>query len=183
MKIPKKAKCVFRGVIFEMWQWEQKMFDGTFETFEMIKRSQTTQVIAIENDMILIAKEEQPTKPLFFSLFGGRVEKGETPLLGAKREFLEEAGMIGKNWELLKIYEPTTKMDWSIYLFVTRQVKKITEPKLDSGEKIEMMKVNFDQFIELILEQGCGGCELQCDILKMKLNGTLDEFRKKLFQK
>jgi len=33
--VPEEAKLVFKGIIYDVYQWEQKMFDGTFSTFEM----------------------------------------------------------------------------------------------------------------------------------------------------
>ncbi len=39
MKIPPNAKRVFKGIIFDVYQWQQKMFDGSKETFEMLKRA------------------------------------------------------------------------------------------------------------------------------------------------
>ena len=45
--IPKDARCVFKGVIFEVWQWEQKMFDGSMATFERIKRPDTVVIIQL----------------------------------------------------------------------------------------------------------------------------------------
>lgn len=37
MKLPPQAKKVFTGQIFDVYQWEQEMYDGSFETFEMLK--------------------------------------------------------------------------------------------------------------------------------------------------
>src|SRR3989338_8402924 len=92
-KLPKNAKRVFKGEIFEVWQWRQKMYDGTTETFEMLKRPDTTQVIAVIEDKILILKQKQPNNAsAFLSLAGGRREKNESALNSAKRELLEETG-------------------------------------------------------------------------------------------
>ena len=102
MKIPPEAKCVFKGIIFDVYQWEQKMFDGSTATFEMLKRPNTLQVIAADENYIYLGQEEQPGKGPFFSLFGGRQEPGEDPLAGAKRELLEESGLAADDWELLK---------------------------------------------------------------------------------
>ena len=53
-KLPKNARRVFKGEIFEVWQWPQKMYDGSTETFEMLKRPDTTQVIATVGDKIAL---------------------------------------------------------------------------------------------------------------------------------
>ncbi len=34
--IPDHATCVFRGMLFDVYQWQQEMFDGSIETFEML---------------------------------------------------------------------------------------------------------------------------------------------------
>jgi hypothetical protein len=45
--IPENAKLAFKGIIFEVWQWEQKMFDGSIEIFERIWRSPSVNILAI----------------------------------------------------------------------------------------------------------------------------------------
>jgi hypothetical protein len=45
--IPTDAKMIFKGKLFEVWQWEQKMFDGSVETFEHLKRPNMAVVIPI----------------------------------------------------------------------------------------------------------------------------------------
>ena len=59
--IPDNASCVFRGVLFDVYQWQQKMFDGSHGTFEMLRRPDTIAVVAIDDDGKIIAcHEEQP---------------------------------------------------------------------------------------------------------------------------
>ncbi|MFO0971471.1 MAG: hypothetical protein U0520_03950, partial [Candidatus Saccharimonadales bacterium] len=58
--IPQDAKKVFDGVIFDVFQWQQQMFDGTTETFEMLRRPDTVQVICIDEGKVLVLEEEQP---------------------------------------------------------------------------------------------------------------------------
>ncbi len=181
MKIPKHAKKVFRGEIFNVYHWEQEMFDGSKETFEMLKRPNTVQVIAVQNDKILLAKEEQPTKPLYYSLFGGRQDVDSTPLKAAKRELLEESGLTSEVWELYLEEEPYTKMEWTVYTYIARDCKKIQEQKLDAGEKIEIVAVDFEEFIRIILSERFFGKELILDVLRRQAAGTLQQLKKKIF--
>ena len=183
MKIPDKAKKVFTGVIFDTYQWEQEMFDGSQATFEMLKRPDTLQVICTQEDKIIMGRESQPNKKDFYSLFGGRLEKDEDHLSGAKRELKEETGLESDDWEEIKVYEPYTKMEWEIHVYVARNCKKVAEQNLDSGEKIELIEVNFDEFIDLVLNEKFYGKEIVEGILRMKLDNTLDDFKQKLFKK
>ncbi|KKT71448.1 MAG: NUDIX hydrolase [Candidatus Moranbacteria bacterium GW2011_GWF1_44_4] len=58
--LPKNAKRVFRGVIFDVWQWKQKMFDGSLATFEKIKRPDTVNIVGVVGKRIIILRQKQP---------------------------------------------------------------------------------------------------------------------------
>ena len=183
MKIPKQAKLVFKGKIFEVHQWKERMFNGSYEVFEALKRPDTVQIICTQGSKILIAYEEQPTKLPFYGFFGGRVEKSENPLAAAKRELLEETGMESSDWELLKVFEPISKMEWDIYFYIARNCKVIASPKLDSGERIEIQKLNFESFLKLIDSDKFRSRDIASDILRMCCNkAKLKAFKNKLFK-
>ncbi len=183
MKLPKQAKQVFTGQIFDVYQWEQEQFDGSTATFEMLKRPNTVQIIATAGETIYVTHEEQPSKGAFRSLIGGRQDvPGESILDCAKRELLEEAGMVSDDWELLRIVSPYTKMDWEIHIFIARGVKKIKEQSLDAGEKIEILTVSFDEFCDLVFSEEFWGCEFAYWLLQMKhvKPKEFEAFRKRL---
>src|SRR3989339_424548 len=183
MKIPKQAKKVFTGEIFDIYQWPQKMFDGSTATFEMIKRPDTVQIIATQDDKIFFTKEFQPNQKRDYGLIGGRVDKGEKPLAAAKRELLEESGMVSKKWTLLKTYQPVHKMDWTIYYYIAQDCKIVAKQNLDAGEKITIHKNSFEQFIKNIVGLPSWNNQFVYDILKMQLKGKneLEKFKRQLF--
>lgn len=149
--IPENAKRVFKGQIFDVYQWQQKMFDGTTETFEMLKRPDTIKIIAIKDKKIVITDEQQPDHKSFLDLPGGRHDvDSETELDAAKREVLEETGMAFKSWKLVKVEQPHTKIDWFVYLFVATDFESQQDQKLDAGEKIEVKSMSFDEVKELL---------------------------------
>ena len=181
MKIPKEARKVFEGIIFDVYHWEQKMFDGSTETFEALKRPDTIQIIPVQDCKILLAHEEQPNREATFTFFGGRAEKGEEPLTTAKRELLEEAGLESSDWELYKVYDIESKIEWQVYFYFARGCKKVTEPTLDAGEKIEVRSVNFEDFLKITSDEKFWGTEIANDIFRMKENsGKLENFRQRL---
>lgn len=182
MKIPVQAKLIFKGIIFDIYQWEQTLFDGSTATFEMVKRPNTSQIIATRNNKIIIAEEEQPNKPPFLSLLGGRQENNESALEGAQRELLEEGGLKSTDWELIKTYNQFGKIDWEINLYVARNVEQVTDQNLDKGEKIKLREVTFEEFCELVLEPQFYGQELTRDFWEYKAKGgeKFRELKKKL---
>lgn len=150
--LPINAKKVFSGVIFDVYQWEQEMYDGSTEIFERLDRADTVDVLAITRDgKILIQRQSQPDREeSFLSLIGGRVEKGEDTLEAAKREMQEETGYTSDQWEFLLSHEPTRKIRWEMFVYVARNCEKTMDQDLDPGERIEVREVTFDQFIELV---------------------------------
>lgn len=182
MKIPPQAKKVFKGVIFDVYQWEQEMFDGSKAIFERLRRPYTVGVIPVYEDKILIALQEQPTNSLGYSLFGGMINVGEDELSAAKRELLEEAGLVSEDWELFRNFDIDSKVDWKVYYFIARNCKKVAEQKLDVGEKIQIKPISFDEFINLMTSGETSDYQLVADILRMKLDPVmLEEFKRKLF--
>lgn len=183
MKIPTAAHSVFKGKIFEVFQWDQQLYDGSTGVFEMLKRPNTLQVIAVNGNDLFITHEEQPTKGPFYSLIGGRQDEGETPLEGAKRELLEESGLVSDEWVLYKTYTPLTKIEWNIYTFIAKNCRKIGEQQLDGGEKISIKTVSFDEFTNLVFSEKFYGNEFAFDLMQMMYREPerFDEFKKQLF--
>lgn len=148
--IPSHAKLAFKGKVFEVWQWEQKLFDGTVKIFEQLKRSNTAQIISVVGNHIIIQIEEQPNKSKpFLSLPGGRCNLDEEPLEAAKRELLEESGYTSNDWALCKEQNSVGGIDWVVYTYIARKCVFQELPKLDSGEKISTRLVTFEEFLML----------------------------------
>ena len=150
-KIPDNAKKVFEGIIFDVYHWDQEMFDGSVSTFEAIKRGDSVTVLATVGDQFLINKEEQPGREPFYAVPGGRVDKGEDPLIAAQRELLEETGYVSTSlvhWFTIDASD-MAKIEWNSHYYLAKDCKKEKEVTLDSGEKIQTELVNLDRLLEL----------------------------------
>lgn len=167
--IPDEAELVFRGKIYDVYQWPQKMYDGSTETFEMLRRPDTVKAIAIltpeeqeklQNvrdvsaneigDKIVITRQTQPRKDWFYDYPGGRMDEAdESELAAAKREMREEAGLELRNWKLITVEQPFTKIDWLVYTFVATGLIGQVEQDLDAGEKIEVELATLEKIDQL----------------------------------
>lgn len=182
-KLPRNAKIVNKGIIFDTYQWEQKQFDGSFKTFEAIKRNPTVQIFPITKDnKIIILNEEQPHVGKFSGLVGGHVEDNETPKETAHKELLEETGMKCDELKLWKKTEFGSKIIWNSFYFIAKNVKIVQKATPEVGEKIEMMEVDFDEFIEFTQKENFRNKSFSDMIFRMiHTPGKLDKFKKELF--
>ena len=141
------------------------------------------EVIAVKDGKIWYAEEEQPLAGKYQTLFGGRVEPGEDPAVGAKRELLEEAGFTCKSLELYQSTMPVSKLDWTIYLYIARDCQLTQAQNPDAGEKISIHSCTFEEFIQKVLNQeiqSTSQFELSIYHAVYREPAKLEEFRKKL---
>ncbi|MBI4225345.1 MAG: NUDIX hydrolase [Candidatus Sungbacteria bacterium] len=181
--LPEHARMVFKGVIFEVWQWEQEMFDGTMEIFEKAWRPATVEIIATVGDKILMEEQDQPNRKNNINTPSGRIEEGEDALDAAKRELLEETGYASDQWSVLFKHGPSGKVLHEVHYFIARNCRKVQEPHLDAGEKIETKLITFDDFMRLTEEPRFWmSPEFITYLLRLQADSDKkEEFRKLLF--
>lgn len=139
--IPREADCVFRGKIYGVYQWPQKMPDGSVETFEMLRRPDTVMVIALdEAGDVLVIDEEQPGGIVRKNhLPVGRVDSSDESVLAAAQcELREETGctFADSDWGLLDVVQMEKKIEWFTYLFLATGALHRAAQHLDAGEDI-----------------------------------------------
>lgn len=148
--IPDHAKKVFSGILFDVYQWEQEMFDGTKATFEKLKRQDSVTIYPVMNNgKILLLEEQQPGKELFIGAPGGRINEGETVISAARRELLEETGYAAEEFVLWDAQHPTPKTDWVVYSFIAKDIHRIGESQLDAGERITLKPVTLEELLHI----------------------------------
>jgi len=182
--LPKHAKKVFDGVVFSVWQWEQKMYDGTTQIFEKASRTASVGVIAITRDKkIVLTIQEQPGMQKFISLLGGVVDPGETEIAAAHREIKEEAGLTTSDMKLWYSVQPVTKIEWPIYTYIAKNCEIVDKPQPDAGEKITLKFVTWEEFLDTIYLEEFRDTEIALRLLQLqKTPEKLEEVRQLFFE-
>ncbi len=182
-KIPDHATCVFRGILFDVYQWEQELFDGSTTTFEAIKRIPSVQIIATTPDeRIVLLREEQPYVGSFVSLPGGQVERGMTAEQAARNELREELGMECEELVLWREKVLSSAIHWGSHDFIARRCHKVQAPEQEPGERIEPFLVSFDEFLAQADEAQFRNKRLADVLFRMRHTpGELDRFRELIF--
>lgn len=151
--IPDGAVQTYSGVIFDVYQWKSGLYDGSSATFEMLRRSDTVNVVAIVGEEIVVLNDEQPHRDMVLALPGGRVDKTDASTLeAAQRELHEETGYSLSEWRLVQVTKPVEKMEWFIYTYIAYGEHTKQPPHIDPGERIEVTHRSLDEVKQLRLQ-------------------------------
>jgi ADP-ribose diphosphatase len=149
--IPPEAKRVFKGIIYDVYQWPLMGYDGRERIFEMLKRPDTIEVLALKGDKLIVVEETQPDSGPYYGLPGGRHDyDSETEVEAAKREMLEETGMTFKTWRLINVQQAHNKIEHFVYLFLATDFISQTHQNLDGGEKINVLERTLPEVKQLL---------------------------------
>jgi len=149
--VPDNAKRVFKGIVYDVYHWPQKRFDGSEATFEMLKRWDTLVTIGVVDSKVLVIEETQPHNNTKMSFPGGRLDPEDTSILEAcQREMLEETGYEFNSWRLVDVQQPFAKVEWFIHIYLATDVTKQSAPQHDPGEKITVTHESFESLKKLV---------------------------------
>jgi len=159
------------------------MFDGTSKIFEYVKRKDAVVIIPSQKNKIIALKQKQPHTGWFYCTPSGRMDiKGEKPLECAKRELMEETGMVSEHWKLWKKIKHRGKVKNTIYIYIAQNCEKIAQQRLDGGEKIQIKPLTFEQFLNLSKKPSHHIAETVVDMLMARLSPKFNKkYKKALF--
>jgi len=185
MTFPTNAKKVYQWKIYTIYEREQKLYDGTSTIFEWLSKPDVVKIIATVDDKIIITEETQPHLDYSYrGLLWGRMDHWETPIQSAQRELLEETWMISQQRKEFSQYSMPGKIDRNTHYFIAQNCQKIQAQKLDAGEKIKLITLSFDEFIDFVTNKASrtySDAGLIIDFLRLKSNHKLKELQQKIF--
>jgi ADP-ribose pyrophosphatase len=168
--IPEHATRVFKGKLFDVYQWEQPLFSGAMATFEKLKRPDTAYVIPVTADgRVVLSEQMQPGSASYVGLIGGRIEEGESPERAARRELREEAGFVTQELVLWEAFQFLPKLEWAIFIFIAKKWTRTTTA-FDGGERVKLLEVSVDQLIRIVSQEKFGDVEVALRILRTAAN-------------
>ena len=146
---------------------------------EIINHPGAVAVIAItENNKILLV--EQYRKALERSIVeipAGKLEKGEEPIVTARRELEEETGYTSDHFEFIQAFATSPGFaDEIIHIYVAEKLKKLDIPvELDEDEFVELMEVSLEEAEAMVTDGRIYDAKTAFAILWLKLKMKLNQ--------
>ncbi len=150
------SQIAYKGKVFSVFKDKVEEPGGHLNTREVIRHNGSVVILAVDAssnpsdpDIILERQYRHAAGQILIELPAGRLDEGETPLAGAKRELIEETGYRARRWTLLTKYfaSPGFLGEWmQIYL---AQDLRAGEAAPEEDENIDAFRMPLSQAIAL----------------------------------
>jgi ADP-ribose pyrophosphatase len=147
------AKKIYRGRILNL-RLDTVMLPNQTEAQREVVEHPGAVAVVVRNDdnrYILIRQHRYPVKETIWEIPAGKLERGEDPLVCAKRELAEETGLTAGVWRHLSTFYTTPGFsDEIMYLYLAEDLKEESRSP-DDDEFIETEEFTGAQLREMIV--------------------------------
>lgn len=137
------SKEIFKGKIINLRVDTVKLPNGKEATREVVEHPGAVAVVALneKNELVMIHQFRAPINEVIIEIPAGKLEKGEDPLVCAKRELEEETGYQAASWkQMFTFYTTPGFSDEKMYLYMAKDLKSL-EQSLDEDEFVELVYI------------------------------------------
>lgn len=128
------------------------IIDGKRISRDIVHRPNVSAIIAFQNDRMIVVSHNRFPNGNNIEIPSGNIEKDETPVQAAHREFLEETGHRAKKMiPMISFYTSIGYSTQKIFCFVAKDFTKISEPSLDDGELLDVKIMSFKKLIKMVM--------------------------------
>ncbi|MDR0903325.1 MAG: NUDIX hydrolase [Ruminococcus sp.] len=146
------SELIYKGKIIEVRVEQAKLFDREV-TRELVLHNGGVCVAAFTDDdeIILVKQFRYPFKEGLIELPAGKLEKNEDHYSAGLRELAEEVGATPDIYEYLGVLYPSVAYLYEkIHIYYAKSLH-FGETHFDDDEYIEVLKVPFEEAVEMVL--------------------------------
>lgn len=168
------SEKIFTGKVISLKVDDVILPNGETSKREIINHPGAVAIIAItDNNKLLVV--EQYRKALERSIIeipAGKLEKGEEPIVTARRELEEETGYTTDSLEFVQAFATSPGFaDEIIHVFLARNLKKLQTPvQMDEDEFVELMEVSLEEAQAMMADERIYDAKTAFAVLWMKMN-------------
>ena len=174
MKYPEEktaSKMVYEGKILKVRVDDVILVNGKNAVREVMMHPGGVAVVPLLDDgrVICVRQFRYPMGAELLEIPAGKLDKGEAPLSGAKRELEEETGYRAENYDYLGEFYPSPGFcDEVLHIFLARKLTKgVAHP--DEDEFIDTEEIPLEKLVAMIVNNSLPDGKTVAAILKSKL--------------
>ena len=121
---------------------------------KVLPKGKAVGIVAIDNDsnIYLVGQFRYMLNEYSWEIPEGASNSGEEPIQTARRELMEETGLVAKNWQfLIRLHTSNSFTDEEAFIFIARDLEQF-EPNPDDNECIEIKKIPFKAALDMVLK-------------------------------
>lgn len=150
---PIESSQVFQGRLLDVRLDRVRLPDASETTREYIKHQGAVVVIPILDDGKLVLERQfrYPLGRVMLEFPAGKIDPGELVENTARRELLEETGLVARQWRHLGVLHPCVGYsDERIEIFLAREMVQQGGQNLDRGEFIDVLKLSLEETVAAV---------------------------------
>lgn len=150
------SKTVYDGRVFRITSDKVQEPTGVVAQRDVVRHSGSIVILPVEESgpeprVLLISQYRYAADAFLWELPAGRLESGEQPLAGAKRELREETGYSARQWKKALFFYPSPGfLDETMTIFLARDLT-VGEAQPEEDESIECKLMPLSQAVELVM--------------------------------
>lgn len=156
-----ETKKLYEGFIFDLRLDRLRSKEGVEVEREVVEHNGGV-VIAAQpepDSIILIEQYRYSLDETILELPAGRIEKGEDPMLAARRELQEETGYVAGDWKTMtELYSAPGFCTEILYLYQASQLR-LEEKNLDMDEETEVVALSLEEAWKKVAEGKIKDCK------------------------
>lgn len=162
------GEVLFDGVVVRVERDEIELENGEKSFREVVYNNGGVGVLALtdKEEVILVKQFRYPSKEDLYEIPGGRREEGEEYIKAGLRELKEETGYVSDDAEYFGYFYPTVAYCSEVIHMVVARNCTYEGQCLDEGEYVDVLKIPFDQVMEMLYNNEIKDAKTVISILK-----------------
>lgn len=165
---------IFDGKVISLKVDDVTLPNGATSKREIINHPGAVAVIAITDDhkLLLVEQYRKAIERSIIEIPAGKLEKGEEPIVTARRELEEETGYTTDDLTFVQAFATSPGFaDEVIHIYLAKNLKKLeVAAALDEDEFVELMEVTLEEAEAMVADERIYDAKTAYAILWMKLH-------------
>jgi 8-oxo-dGTP pyrophosphatase MutT (NUDIX family) len=146
------SRRIHRGRVFDILSENITLPNGVTTDIDILRHPGAAAIVPMADDRTLVwlRQYRHATGGFIWEIPAGTLDAGESPLVCAKRELIEETGFSSECWQLMGEIVPVPGYSSErIHLYLAMDLKQASQ-HLDQDELLEVHRIALDEAIHMI---------------------------------